>query len=191
MRDNDRNNNGACARSESHGRDDCCCVRIVTNFKSDDTGEHPWSLCRLERTNCELVEIASPPKKSDLFIFNLVRPGHIPTEVTAWRAKSAEAAFLLSSIFYEYYKDRLRALVRSWPHYLDASHAIYRRTCWRGGKLSRSNSRSRFTTHRTSTRSISWRKLDALHRGIGECSMYVRARVMTADEVVQSRSQTN
>src|SRR5262249_47652611 len=100
----------------THGRN--CRVRIVTNFKRDDTSEHQWSFYRLERTNCELVEIGSPPKESDLFIFNLVRHGHIPTEVTAWRAKSAEAAFLLSGIFYEDYKDRLRELVRSWPHYL-------------------------------------------------------------------------
>jgi hypothetical protein len=105
-----------------------CRVRIVTNFEGDNTSEHPWALYRLERTNCEIVQIGSPPRESNLFIFNLVRHGRVPNEVTAWRAKSTETAFLLSGIFYEHYKDRLRELVRSWPHYFGASRAIYQRS---------------------------------------------------------------
>jgi hypothetical protein len=111
-----------------------CRVRIVTRFDGDDRGEHPWSLHRLKITNCELVEVGSPPKESDLFIFSLIRHGNIPNEVAVWRAKSAAAAFLLSDIFCDDYKDRLHELVRSWPHYLGASRAIYRHSAvprWR------------------------------------------------------------
>jgi hypothetical protein len=103
-----------------------CRVRIVTEFEGDERGEHPWSLQRLAKTDCELVEIGSPPQESDLLIFPLVRHGKISNELAAWRAKAAAVAFLLSDIRYDDHKDRLRELVRSWPHYLAASFAIYR-----------------------------------------------------------------
>src|SRR5262249_34632399 len=97
-----------------------------------ENSEHPWALRRLKRTNCELVEIGSPPQESDLLIFSLVRYDRIPNELTAWKTKAAATAFLLSDIRYDDHKDRLRELVRSWPHYLTASLAIYRHspTAW-------------------------------------------------------------
>ena len=105
-----------------------CHVRIVTKYEGDEKGEHPWSLDRLKATNCELVQIGSPPKESDLFIFGLIRHGNIPNEVMFWRSKSVATAFLVSGIFYGNYKNRLRELVRSWPHFLGASCAIYQRS---------------------------------------------------------------
>ena len=102
-----------------------CRARIVTNFQGNENSEHRWSLQRLRKTDCELVEIGSPPQESDLLVFSLIRRGRIPDELPAWRAKSAAAAFLLSDIRYGEFKDRLRELLRSWPHYLDASLAIY------------------------------------------------------------------
>jgi hypothetical protein len=110
----------------THGAD--CRIRIVTNFKADDGGEDPWCLHRLKTTHCELVRIGSPPEESDLFIFGLIRHGKMSNEVMLWRRKSLAAAFLISGIFYDNYKNRLRELVRSWPHYLGASHAIYQRS---------------------------------------------------------------
>jgi len=101
-------------------------VRIVTKFEGDEKGEHQWSLQRLAKTDCELVEIGSSPQESDLLIFSLIRHGKISNELTAWRAKATVAAFLLSDIRYDDHRDRLRELVRSWPHYLGARLAIYR-----------------------------------------------------------------
>jgi hypothetical protein len=101
-------------------------VRIVTNFEGDEKSEHPGSLQRLAETDCELVESASPPKESDLLIFSLIRHGRIPNELAAWRAQAKAVAFLLSDSRYDDHRDRLRELVRSWPHYLGASVAIYR-----------------------------------------------------------------
>jgi hypothetical protein len=103
-----------------------CRVRIVTDFEGDEKGEHHWSLHRLAQTDCELLEIGSPPQQSDLLIFSLIRSGRMPNELTAWRNKAAAVAFLLSDIGHVDYKNRLRELVRSWPHYLGASRAIYR-----------------------------------------------------------------
>jgi len=102
-----------------------CRVRIVTDFEGDEKGEHPWSLQRLSQTDCELVEIGSPPQQSDLLIFYLIRRGRMPNELTAWRKRAAAVA-CLSDIRRGDYKDRLRELVRSWPHYLGASRLIYR-----------------------------------------------------------------
>jgi hypothetical protein len=105
-----------------------CNVRIVTTFAGDEKDEHPWTLQRLVNTNCEIVEIGSPPQESDFLIFTLIRQGRIPNEFRAWRTKAGAAAFLLSGVRYDDPKDRLRELVRSWPHYLGARVAIYRQS---------------------------------------------------------------
>ena len=106
--------------------DDACRVRVVTRTDGDERSEHPRCLNRLmSQGGIEIVDLESAAQPSDLLLFQLVVRHRMQAELPAWKALVRNAAFFPATNEFSSVGDRLRELVRSFPHYLGARFAVF------------------------------------------------------------------
>ena len=107
-------------------QDDLCEVRVVTSVLDDEGSEHPWCLQRLrDHGGIEIVSLDRAAQPSDLLLFQLVLKSRPPPVLSRWRALANTSAFLPVTSEFSSIGDRLRELVRSFPHYLGAKFAVF------------------------------------------------------------------
>ena len=107
-------------------QDDACRVRVVTRTDGDERSEHPWCLNRLRsHGGIEIVNLGSAAEPSDLLLFPLVVRERMQVALPDWRALARDAAFLPATNEFSTIGDRLREMVRSFPHYLGARFAVF------------------------------------------------------------------
>ena len=107
--------------------DDACSVRVVTRTDSDERSEHPWCLNRLRsHGGIEIVDLRLAAQPSEMLLFPSCRQGsRCRRSCRPGRQLARNAAFLPATWEISSLGDRLRELVRSFPHYLGARFAVF------------------------------------------------------------------
>lgn len=99
-------------------------VVFVTKSTGDERSEHPWSLQRVAAQNHKVRWISDEPERVDLLIAEAFVDPQYRRSRDLWISRSQDVAFLFPHVGMTV-KRQIAYLLKSWPHSVTASTAIF------------------------------------------------------------------